>query len=68
MNKLTLYECEICHTNYNNIVKAEECETKHEIPKKILSYKYKPITMVESGLPTSITIDFGSGEKHTYHI
>lgn len=68
MNEVKLYQCEICHTQYSSPHNAIKCENEHEIPNKIINCVYKSVNSVKSGMPIQITVEFKSGEKHTYHI
>lgn len=39
------YICEVCGTEYKEKVKARECEDRHKQPVKIVSCRYRPITV-----------------------
>ena len=62
------YVCELCDTEYTDVHKCEECEQGHKIPKKIISSKYKAITVTPEGYPTKIVVEFKDGSQKYYYL
>ena len=66
MKEITHYECEICHTQFKEKKKAEECEKSHVFATGIKSVTYKPYTSSQDGLPVYVTIEFDNGKEYKF--
>lgn len=66
MKEVKHYICEICDTEYNTKLKAQECEKSHKKPVGIGKCKYLPVTQNAKGYPKSIEVDFGKGDTVMY--
>lgn len=67
MKKLELYQCEVCGTQYAEIMKCKDCEKSHVKPKCISGMKYNPMNVGSNdGLPIKITVTFENGKTATY--
>lgn len=66
MKEKKLYECEYCHTTYNDRKKAEECEKNHKKIKGIVNMRYIPIKDNHQGYPTAVYVEFEDGTKAWY--
>lgn len=64
MTEKKLYSCDICHTDYADKERAEECEKNHKlIEKATIIGEYKPIKSIADGIPTKIRIKFPGSDK-----
>lgn len=66
MKENKLYECEHCHTSYQDKEKAKECEKNHVEPHKIIDAKYLAFKSDATGLPNKICIEFEDGRQVWY--
>ena len=67
MKQKILYTCEICGTSYNTPGDARFCEKTHVTLKGAkITPKYKPVTMIASGMPYAIEIKYADGTVRTY--
>ena len=66
MKEVKHYVCEICGTEYNEKMKATDCEKNHKKPKGIVDCRYTPKSSDNTGLPASVVIEFVNGEKVKY--
>jgi hypothetical protein len=64
MKEKILYTCEICHTDYSDKKKAEECEKGHLKP-KIIQSRYNKI-VAGGEYPSMIIVDFEDGTRALY--
>lgn len=62
MKKLELYQCEICNTQFNDPVKARECEASHVKIAGVISKKYR----AREEYPNRIIVSFENGEELSY--
>ena len=60
----TLYECEFCHTRFNDADKCEKCESSHSKPKKIVATHYKNENNI--GAPNYIDVLLDNGKTMRY--
>lgn len=67
MKKLTQFQCEVCHTIYNNEQEAQLCEKNHKAVKAIIRTKNQPRTIDASGYPQSIEVQMSDGKFVVYH-
>ena len=63
MKELKLYECEICHTRYEERQKAEDCEKSHVGEPKIIESYY---TSPNNKYPCKLDVEFNDGTVITY--
>lgn len=63
MKEIKHYVCEICGTEYKEKLRATDCEKNHKKPKKIKSCKYNPKSSDNTGLPSSVMIEFDDGTE-----
>ena len=63
MKEVKHYICEICHTEYADKGKAIDCEKNHKKIKKIDSCVYNAKGMDNTGLPSTIMVEFEDGTK-----
>lgn len=61
-----LYECEYCHTRYNNREEALECEANHKIVDHIAEGWYTSKSHDKRGLPYRIAVVFNDGTSVMY--
>lgn len=61
MKEIKHYVCDICHTEYNDRVKATYCEKHHKKPVEIGECKYRPISINAKGYPDKILIKMSDG-------
>ncbi len=64
MKQKSVYECELCHSTFNNKDECEQCEKSHYIPKKIESCYYD--SGLDIGFPKNIIIRFENGSLVKY--
>ncbi len=67
MKKLTQFQCEICHTIYNNEKDAKLCEENHKSIVAVVRTKNQPRTIDASGYPQSIEVQMSDGKFVVYH-
>ena len=63
MKEVTLYECEVCGSQYSSSKMAKECEKIHKTIQEIGSVKYRSM----DGYPNEITVVFSGNKRVTYH-
>lgn len=61
MKEVTLYQCEICGTQYASEGAAIECEESHRKIKEVVAQRYHP-----DGYPDVILVTFDNHKKVTY--
>lgn len=70
MQKIELYKCEICGTQYDDKEVCQNCELGHmkqdQLFKRIVSVRYLPITQDASGMPITITPLGSDGKQYRY--
>lgn len=69
MIQVTLYQCEVCGTSYDNAAKCMECENFHVpvVNDQPPFYKYYPKEMgPESKYPYAVTVKMDDGETLTF--
>ena len=66
MKKVKHYICEICGTEYNDKVKAQNCEKGHKRPVEIVKAGYVSINNDKTGYPLNITVKMSDGSVHIY--
>lgn len=67
MKEVTLYECEVCGTQYSSSKMAKECEKTHKAIQEIESVKYRSMVANPDGYPDKITVVFSDNKRVTYH-
>lgn len=64
MKELTLYQCDICGTNYQTETKCLECEAFHVAVDSVLRYKYNAKNMgPESKYPHIVVVKMADGKE-----
>ena len=65
MQKITLYKCDVCGTEYETEEKCAKCEKEHEgyLPAAIIGYHNRPYG---KGSPISLHIQLQNGEIWEY--
>ena len=63
MKTKKLYECELCHTNYSEKEKAEQCEKCHQKVVAVADTRYLSYNLDQSGVPIKICIKFTNGKN-----
>ena len=66
MKEKTLYQCEICHTNYDDKAECKRCEESH---KKVVAFdevKYSSYKNDHTGLPLRVKLVVDNGETYWY--
>lgn len=66
MQKIELYQCEVCGTQFKNKLECAECEKSHMKELRIVESRYLPFTQDRSGMPTTITLIGPTGRHYTY--
>lgn len=71
MKTKTLYECEFCHTQFNDADKCKKCESSHSKAKKIVAIHYKnennmTPTLRSMGAPNYIDVLLDNGKTVRY--
>lgn len=66
MQKLQLFQCDYCGTQYKNEKDCIDCESRHVKPKKIKSSKYVNFKDNQKGYPVSINVEMTDGTIQTY--
>lgn len=66
MKETTLYQCEICGTQYADREAAESCESSHRIVKEVKGSKYRSQKSNPSGYPDTIFVEFDDGKRMMY--
>ena len=67
MKEVKHYICEICNTEYNNKLKATECEKSHKKAAKIKDTMYLSKGQNLKGYPHKIEVEFEDGNTKWYH-
>lgn len=63
MKTLSLYQCEICGTKYNDEATAAACESGHLYPVRIVSAQFYPIKNDATGLPIRVVLEMPNGKR-----
>lgn len=66
MKEIKCYICEICGTEYKDMMRAQECEENHHKPESIVKTKYLPYSNNKTGMPVSIDVKMSNGKIITY--
>lgn len=66
MKEIKLYVCEVCHTEYNDKLKANSCEKSHKKSIKIAGSRYVSKSQNETGYPVAVEIVMEDGRVVTY--
>ncbi len=66
MKQISLYQCEICGTQYKSKTDAQTCEKNHKKLIDLEALKYVPYKNDKSGYPITITVKFEDGKFITY--
>ena len=66
MKERTLYECELCHTQYVAKIDATSCETNHKRVKIVDKERFLPQNVDRSGYPCEVILLMDNGEKIKY--
>ena len=66
MREVKHYACEFCGTEYNKKTKAIDCEKNHKKIKRIESCIYNAKNTDNTGLPSSIRVEFDNGAVVKY--
>lgn len=66
MKETTLYQCEICGTQYASERAAIECEQSHRTIKEVVAQKYRSFKSNPDGYPDVISVTFDNDKKVTY--
>ena len=71
MKTKTLYECEFCHTQFNDADKCKKCESSHSKAKKIVATHYKnennmTPALRDMGAPNYIDVLLDNGKTVRY--
>lgn len=66
MKETKRYVCEICGTEYKDMMRAKECEENHCMPQSIVNAKHLPYKNNKTGMPVSIDVKMSNGEILTY--
>lgn len=68
MKSITLYQCEICGTQYKFSADAEKCEKFHIKPRRTVSFlKYQPYNVQgASKYPIKVTVTMDDGTPVEY--
>ena len=67
MKRLSQFQCEVCHTIYNNAKDAKLCEENHKTVAVVVRTKNQPRTIDASGYPQSIEVMMSDGKFIVYH-
>lgn len=62
---LYLYQCEICHTKYDDKAECEKCEKSHKAV-SIDELEYDSYRLDCSGFPSSVKLSSDNGEAYWY--
>lgn len=62
MKEITIYQCEICNTQYDDSAAAASCEEYHQTIEEIVGTRYK----TKAKYPESITVLFNDGKELKY--
>ena len=66
MKQISIFECEYCHTRFNDKEVAEMCENGHKKPVKVKLAKYTPITSDRLGYPMIVKLEMSDGQIIEY--
>ena len=66
MKELSKYQCDYCHTEYNNKHDCKECEANHKTTARIKEKRYLPYKNDKCGYPIDINIEFEDGKVIKY--
>jgi hypothetical protein len=66
MKEVKHYICEMCGTEYNDKIKAQQCENGHKKPVEIIKASYVSITNDNTGYPMRITVKMSDGSEQIY--
>ncbi len=66
MKETTLYQCEICGTQYASEGAAIECERSHRTIKEVVAQKYRSFKSNPDGYPDVISVTFDNDKKVVY--
>ena len=66
MKEVKHYICEVCGTEYNEKLKATNCEKSHKKPIEITRANYVSVSNDRTGYPMRITVKMSDGSEHTY--
>lgn len=67
MKEISLYQCEVCGTNYADEAKAKECEEFHVTVDSVVRYKYGAKGMgSESKHPYAVVVRMTDGKELTF--
>lgn len=62
MRKIELYQCEVCHTQFNDKTKAEECEKSHCKIESVAPKKWR----AKEAYPDKVVVTFSDGKEIHY--
>ncbi len=66
MKTISLYQCELCGTQYKSRLEAIECENGHKRIKDIRTASYVSCKVDRTGKPTKVIIAFDDGSEGVY--
>lgn len=66
MQKIELYQCEVCGTQFKSKLECAKCEAGHMKELRIVKSRYLPFTQDRTGMPTTITLFGPDGKDYTY--
>lgn len=66
MKEKTLYQCEICGTEYAQEDNALKCESSHRAIESVVPKKYRSLKSNPSGYPDRVLVTFDDGEEIEY--
>ena len=66
MKERTLFECELCHTQYAAKIDAQCCESNHKKSIHVSGERFLSEKQDKSGYPIEVTLLMDDGEKIKY--
>ena len=66
MKEKTLFECELCHTQYVAKIDAQSCENNHKKVVSVVAERFLPIKQDNSGYPIDVTLVMEDGSSIKY--
>lgn len=66
MKEMTLYQCELCGTQYASERAAIDCEESHRKIKEVVAQRYRSFKSNPDGYPDVISVTFDNDKKVVY--